>query len=181
MKVLFLDFDGVINSYQSSCFWHNKRDQQYWENGLYSSWQGTIKEYLAHEFCPIALSNLEELMREEPELKIVVSSTWRLGETIESLQKILHPAGLVANAIIGITPHFRWQKNKQELGEAQRGHEIQDWLDRHPDVTNFAIIDDDSDMAHLMSHLVKIDNQVGFQWPNIKHVRDKLKEQYEKR
>lgn len=35
MKVLFLDFDGVINSHQSANFWHSKRDQKAWENELY--------------------------------------------------------------------------------------------------------------------------------------------------
>lgn len=38
-----------------------------------------------------------------------------------------------------------------------RGHEIQEWLDDHPFVQRFVIVDDDGDMAHLMSKLVQTD------------------------
>lgn len=144
MKVLFLDFDGVLNSHQSCTFWHNKRDQAKWENEMYEAWQGTLKEYLALEFCPIAMSNVEELMRRVPDLKIVVSSTWRLGETPETLKKILHPSKLIGDAIIDVTPALRYKKDTTE--EADRGDEIKHWLDRHPEVTHYVIVDDDNDM-----------------------------------
>lgn len=156
MKVVFLDFDGVLNSHQSAHFWHNRRDQSKWENDLYSDWPGTLREYIAQEFCPIALSNMAELIRRCPEIKIVVSSTWRLGETVASLQKILFPEPLVANAIIGVTPRF--------VGDI-RGEEIQDWLNRHPEVTNYVIIDDDSDMLESqMDNFVRTNSMHGFQY-----------------
>lgn len=161
MKVLFLDFDGVINSQQSSIFWHNKRDQSKWENEMYSSWTGTLKEYLAHEFCPIALSNMEELIRRVPELKIVVSSTWRIGENVESLKKILAPSPLLANAIIDVTPQFRWRGGD----EVDRGHEIKDWLTRHPEVTHYVIVDDDRDMLEeQQDNFVNTSSFHGFQY-----------------
>lgn len=37
----------------------------------------------------------------------------------------------------GITP---WSKDRH------RGSEIKEWLDAHPEVTNYVIIDDDNDM-----------------------------------
>jgi hypothetical protein len=158
MKVIFLDFDGVLNSAQSACFWHHKRDQAKWENEMYASWTGSLKEYIAQEFDPIAMSNVEELIRLVPDLKIVVSSTWRLGETVESLQKILYPSKLMADAIIGITPAFR---------DTSRGLEIQDWLDKHPEVEKFAIIDDDNDMEHLTKNLVRTNGLHGFQYKDM--------------
>lgn len=136
MKVIFLDFDGVLNSYQSANFWRNRRDQAKLQPSKLRAWPGTL-EYLAQEFCPIALSNVEELILRAPDVKIVVSSTWRLGETVESLKKILAPSKLVSDAIIGVTPYFHDQI---------RGTEIKHWLDRHPEVTHYAIIDDDNDM-----------------------------------
>lgn len=161
MKVLFLDFDGVINSHQSCTFWHNKRDQSKWENEMYSSWGGTLKEYLAHEFCPIALSNMEELMRRIPDLKIVVSSTWRLGETVESLKKILAPSKMVSDAIIDVTPHFRYRGGD----EVKRGHEIKHWLDAHSDVTHYVIVDDDNDMLESQKeNFVNTSELHGFQY-----------------
>lgn len=159
MKVIFLDFDGVLNSAQSAYFWHNKRDQDKWENVLYGSWAGTLKEYIAQEFCPIAMSNVEELVRLIPDVKIVVSSTWRLGETVESLKKILYPAKLMADAIIDVTPQFR---------DAPRGAEIQYWLDAHPEVTDYVIIDDDKDMLETQTdNFVNTDNRNGFQFTDM--------------
>lgn len=168
MKVIFLDFDGVINSHQSATFWHNKRDQAKWENEMYSSWQGTLFEYLAHEFCPIALSNVEELFRRVPDLKIVVSSTWRLGNSVEALKKILSGAPLVAAAVIDRTPVLR---------DGPRGNEIQNWLDSHPEVTEYAIIDDDSDMLDSQQdRFVHTSELHGFQYGDMLHTLRILKE-----
>lgn len=153
MKVLFLDIDGVLNSEQSCVFWHNKRDQSKWENEMYTSWTGSLKEYLALEFCPIAVSNVEELMRRVPELKIVVSSTWRLGETVESLKAMFKPFKLISDAIVGVTPSIRL---------TPRGNEIQAWLDKHPEVTRFVIVDDDMDMEHLVDKLIQTSPIHGF-------------------
>ena len=162
MKVIFLDVDGVLNSHQSATFWHSKRDQETWETSMYKEWEGTIKEYIAREFCPIALSNTEELVRQVPGVKIVVSSTWRLGETVETLKKILYPAKLVADAIIDVTPSFH---RRNDAGEQMtRGHEIQDWLNRHPEVDKYVIIDDDSDMLDSQKeNFVKTSGFHGFQ------------------
>lgn len=158
MKVMFLDFDGVINSHQSATFWHNKRDQATWENEMYSSWPGTLKEYIAHEFCPIALSNVEELVRRVPDLKIVVSSTWRVGETVETLKEILKPSQLICDRIIDKTDSF----------SNVRGNEIQRWLDAHPEVTHYVILDDDSDMLDSQKkNFVKTSSLHGFQYGDL--------------
>lgn len=58
----------------------------------------------------------------------------------------------VESRCIGLTP---------VLEDAERGLEIQAWLDRDGYKGVFVIVDDDSDMAHLMPHLVKTDNNVG--------------------
>ena len=171
MKVLFLDFDGVLNSHQSAIFWHNKRDQSKWENEMYSSWQGTLKEYIAHEFCPIALSNMEELIRRVPDLKIVVSSTWRIGETVESLKKILAPAPLIANAIIDTTPIYR---------DAPRGEEIDSWYVKNAvklGVEEYVIVDDDRDMQEFqMKYFVNTSGLHGFTFADMLHALRILKE-----
>lgn len=132
MKVLFLDIDGVINSEQSAVFWNREGK----DNGGLSRRDP--------DFCPIACSNLLSIFEDCPDVKIVVSSTWRLGETIESLEELLFTkVGIPRGTVVGITPAFR----------GDRGLEIADWLKRHPEVTKFAIVDDDADMAHLMPHL----------------------------
>jgi hypothetical protein len=166
MKVLFLDFDGVLNSHQSAVFWHSKRDQTKWETEMYSDWGGSLKEYIAHEFCPIALSNMDFLCSRNPDLKVVVSSTWRIGETVDSLKKILYPAKHVANAIIDVTPHF----------SRHRGEEIQRWLDEHPEVTNYVIVDDDRDMLDSQKeHFVNTSELHGFQYGDVHWAEAALK------
>lgn len=153
LKVLFLDIDGVLNSAASATFWHSHRDQSKWE--MYASWTGTLKEYLAQEFDPMAISNLEELVRRVPEVQIVVSSTWRIGETAESLKKIFQPFELISSRIVGCTPIFRENRH--------RGNEIQHWLDQHPDTLSYVILDDDSDMLESQfPYFVDTDYRNGF-------------------
>lgn len=67
----------------------------------------------------------------ETDCGIVLSSSWRH-----------HPDGVMAvdRSIVhvdDVTPM---------ISAGVRGHEIQTWLDAHPDVTRYAILDDDSDM-----------------------------------
>ena len=158
MKVIFLDFDGVLNSRQSMSFWHRKRDQEKWENQMYESWQGTMSEYIAQEFCPICTSNMELLIEKVPEAKIVVSSTWRLNNTVDDLKKILKPFPTVANRIIGVTPRGEYKN-----GRIMRGEEIKTWLEHHPEVENYVIIDDDSDMLpEQLDNFVHTSNMHGF-------------------
>lgn len=54
-------------------------------------------------------------------------------------------------------------RNKNKNGErAYRGHEIQDWLDRHPEVTNWVALDDDSDfLDSQLRNLVQADGTIG--------------------
>lgn len=62
--------------------------------------------------------------------KTVISSTWRLGE--DTLDQI-RGTGI---AIHGITPDLREYN--------ARGHEIDEYLRTHPNVEQYAVIDDDA-------------------------------------
>jgi hypothetical protein len=150
MKLLFLDFDGVLNSTQSTLM--------HWQN------QGRTLVYtdencMSQECC----SNLRYLMDTLPDLYIVVSSSWRLmyspSELKTILQKLCH---IPENRIIGTTPY---------LPNKQRGNEIQSWLDENEsqgselkyEIDDFMIIDDDSDMAHLKeTNFLQTDGDLGF-------------------
>lgn len=129
MKVIFLDFDGVLNSAQ-------------FFKALYRQ---TGRSTFVREFCPIAASNLIHIISEVPDVKIVVSSSWRIGTELNELRKILKEGADVPEELVIDKTVF--------LG-GERGHEIQEWLSRHPEVTKFVIIDDSSDMVHLTSYLV---------------------------
>jgi hypothetical protein len=85
-------------------------------------------------------------------VQVVVSSTWRLfPPLLESLEKLLRKSGV---SIAGCTPSL-------EMSLHERGDEIQAWLDGHPEVTRFVILDDHADMAHLGAHLVQTDSVTG--------------------
>jgi hypothetical protein len=142
LDILFFDIDGVLNSEQSAVMWHRR---------------GRLNGGLTpgrHDFCPIAASNLLSLFEFLPNLRLVISSTWRNNRTIQELDQIMQDAGLKPGTVIGKTPRFN--------DDHCRGREIQDWLTRYPNVRRFAILDDDSDMAHLMPYLKHTSWRHGF-------------------
>lgn len=132
MKVLFLDVDGVLNSREGFL-----RDKP----GTYIYWTDECAKLLA------------SILERHPDVNIVISSTWRIRHMPDIL-RFFCDYGMDPNRIIGETPR------KSRFGE-ERGHEIQNWLDEHPEVTKFVIVDDDSDMVNLMSHLVQTDGEKG--------------------
>lgn len=158
MRVIFLDIDGVVNTLQiyKEPPAHIPKEQLKLVEGYYvdicspsqkrvSNLQAvTILDKICHEF----------------NLKIVISSTWRLGhysETIEALRK----AGLSEDIeILGATPnsptHFR-------------GEEIKTYLDMHKEIDDYIIFDDDDyDLCLLKDRLFKIDTFVGITFKTYK-------------
>lgn len=139
MKILFLDFDGVLNNES-----HLRRVRNHDPVGPTA---------FHREFDPNNIGILNQLCVQVPDLRIVISSSWRTGKSVEWLQNLLESSGfLFADRIVGATPDYHMNK--------PRGLEIEEWLLNHivkssMRITGFVILDDDSDMAHLMSHLVK--------------------------
>lgn len=90
---------------------------------------------LDHEgtFDPIGVRLLKKLLDKNDDWCIVLSSTWRMFS---------HPYGLFKSH--GITSIHRDHSTK--IIDHHRGSEIQEWLDRHPEIEDYIILDDDSDM-----------------------------------
>lgn len=138
MNVIFLDFDGVVNTLMWKC-----------RNGKYSCEynfpeDGSVNNYQAvqwvSEFC------------QEYGYSIVISSTWR-NDGLDVCKKCLVNGGLREGIkVIGVTPIL----NKQ------RGDEISAWLKENPEVNGYLIFDDDRDMTVHMDRLVLCDSFVGF-------------------
>lgn len=74
---------------------------------------------------------------EDSGAKVVLSSTWRLWK--ESRAEV---ARQVCD-FIDVTPRMPLMGGAEMC---ERGREIKAWLDQHPEVTRYAILDDDSDM-----------------------------------
>jgi hypothetical protein len=60
----------------------------------------------------------------------------------------------VNEMVFGMTPDLT-RKDGETYIPVPRGLEIQEWLDAHPEVERFVILDDECDMAHLEPFMVK--------------------------
>lgn len=141
MKVLFLDIDGVLNH-------QNTKDRVCGFVGL----------------DPELIAIFNKIVDAVPDLKIVVSSTWRKSvmpgvyHNFDELKALLAKRGLKGE-IIGRTPDFA------HIG-GHRGSEIGNWLVGHPEVTHYAILDDDSDAGegHEDHYVRTCWHTYGFPW-----------------
>jgi hypothetical protein len=95
---------------------------------------------------PVAVARLHRILQ-MTDAAVVLSSTWRLVPDLVEQLKALIP-------IIDLTPRLD--------GNGCRCDEIRLWLKDHPDVTEYAILDDDPDAGYGMeSHFVQTDWHVG--------------------
>lgn len=124
MKVIFLDFNGVLDTYDNM-----------------------------DVINPDNLNRLKRII-DKTGAKVVISSSLKntyfyIGQhnrLFKSIIKELMDAGI---DVIGITP----QADTRE-------EEIKLYLQQHPEVTNFCILDDDYDMEGLKENLVKLPPQM---------------------
>jgi len=148
MKILFLDIDGVLNSDQSERMFSRTIAEN----------PDLFGEFSIRKFCPISCSNLLTIIESFDDLRIVVSSSWRVGETLESLKEILACAGIPKGRIIGMTPVLRG------IGK-QRGDEIKHWLDNADmDIGEYVVLDDSRDMRAVWSHFVNTNWFIGLDY-----------------
>lgn len=152
MRILFLDIDGVLNNHQ------------------------TLKN--RPQLDPYCVGVLNAICY-VTHCKIVISSTWRAFHTIEEIQRMLLESGFeYPTDIIDKTPDIcdiRTESGLEIATSVPRGREIQKWLDEFGQhVTSFVIVDDDSDMEHLLPHLVKTSMLTGLTTDHAKKIVDHL-------
>lgn len=154
--VLFLDVDGVLNSEA----FLRKLDDQHRALGHHAQCECFRLEHLIDREAIIRLNRLVV----ETGAKIVISSSWRLLLDPPELQRILIEHGLVAE-IIGETPNGpndpEMRATFGDIDRIFRGHEIDLWLSKHPEVERFVILDDASDMVMHRNRLVQTDCEEG--------------------
>jgi hypothetical protein len=145
MKVIFLDIDGVLNSYDSF--------------GRFGSW---------YILCPDCVSRLNALVK-ATNAKVVISSAWRRVRSLPVLRKILTESGLSNSekVVIGMTPVIYPQPDG-------RGKEIDGWLNSNEGVDNFVIIDDSTDMEPHLDRLVKTNIEIGLTLANAEYAERML-------
>lgn len=132
--VVFLDFDGVLNSLP-----------------FLMGAKGLSPDERLDPRNVAYVSRLTMI----PKVKVVVSSTWRFGKTLEGLKRILRRRGY-KGPVDGMT--------STGMPNASRWEEIQDWLKeqaRIRKVEKFVILDDEGEMGPLQGNLIKTDSRVG--------------------
>ncbi|GJQ44086.1 MAG: hypothetical protein JETCAE03_35840 [Ignavibacteriaceae bacterium] len=156
-KIIFLDVDGVLNSEVDYLL--NNKD---------------IDERTDLAKRPMELLN--DLIAETG-AEVVISSTWRLGETVESMQKMFDEKGF-RGKIIGLT---------ERLGRGNlRGNEILQWIKDNQEYLDgkyysnfdtYVIFDDDSDMLLWQKdNFIQIDSYAGLTYNKTykaKHILNK--------
>ena len=150
MNIIFLDVDGVLNSYNKLIEIYNKTGKPH-----------SGSNFPFDEKC---LENIKILV-EETNAKIVITSTWRKYENdMEILFNELKKYDL-DKQVIGYTPII----NKK------REEEIIEYLNKLDIKVNFIIIDDIRDRGSLNDRLVVTSPKTGFTEENMKNAIKILK------
>ncbi len=97
-----------------------------WARAGNSMWHGTDPELVKRVRRIIA----------ETKCDVVLSSTWRLYPEARAVVK---------RDVCHFMDYTKDMQAGAKRGVVERGHEVQEWLDRHPNVTQYAILDDDAD------------------------------------
>lgn len=141
MKVIFLDFDGVITTEKSGY----KLDKE--------------KMEFVKSIC------------DKTGAKIVISSSWRLStleSTISNITTVRNPDTdipfLMPELVIGVTKRM-YAFSHDDAGKhyrIPRGVEIERYLMEHEEVDRYVVLDDDDDMLLCQApYFVKTDTRLG--------------------
>lgn len=138
MKVLFLDHDGVI------CLMSNFGTRFKKGKGHLTD-DSVLKRF--DNFDKKAIKTLNDII-EKTGCEIVVSSDWKIWATVEEMGEYYEYHGIIKKPIdftpsindVDVPKDFKWDHN-YDL-EQTRTLEIKDWLEKHPDVTQWVAVDD---------------------------------------
>lgn len=118
-RIIFLDMDGVLSTVRG---WLTNTDKE-----IPDRWIDPVAVKLLNIICA------------ETDAVVVVSSTWRLNEQRANFLDILQRNGFAGSI------HDDWRTKDLRPQNKNRGHEVVEWLSRHPEIEDHVILDDDSD------------------------------------
>lgn len=150
-KYLFLDIDGVLNNMRW-CVSNARREMRRLDLG-----KKTPRNKRTYELDPQNVKNLKALLQACPDLRVVVSSTWRLGMTVYQLRTMFAVYGIPRAKIIDKTG-----RDESRL----RYKEITTWLDSQAKIdecqAHYIALDDDThDMHQLGKNFFHVPNKAG--------------------
>lgn len=159
MKVVFLDFDGVLNTenYQAKL---RQEGKPQWDN-------------FGQIFDPEAVENLKMILDTVPDAIIVINSSWKLEgmDAVNAMWKARHLPG----KIHGATPDDVPDLTSIDLEDydniamlASKGNEVKQWMEQNaPQGCTYVILDDMPDfLPEQEEHLICTDPSVGITMEN---------------
>ena len=127
MRILFLDLDGVLRR----------------------------KDAPLYALEPDLVARFERAVRAIPDLRIVISSSWREAFTLDEIRE--HFAASVAERIVGVTPSVAMRD------DFDRHREVLAYLKRHAgEDVRWLAIDDDRENYRPGAPVILVDCDVGF-------------------
>lgn len=143
MKIIFLDIDGVVLA-----------GRHLWSPSGFVAPDGRhIAKGQDRSALPADTVSLVLMAVQATGAQLVLSSSWRLHRQARD--------HMAAATLAPFHPDWCTDSNDGN-GLPVRGAQIQRWLDAHPDVTSYAILDDDSDMLpSQMPFFVKTNHYKG--------------------
>jgi hypothetical protein len=147
-KIVFLDFDGVLLPDPDA------REQA--NQGLNTS------NYLQKVvFNPICVANLNHLLQ-TTHAEIVLSTSWADGHSISELSHCLMRNGIDPSCIFEYDDPGESNYMTPRSTISNRGQEIQNWINNHPEISSWVAIDDNAAILYLKSNYVRTHPDHGF-------------------
>ena len=171
-----LDIDGAINN-ETELIRRAKYETNIYYYDLKLKSKENLDEFWASEMCWENFEPIIKLFNKIPNLKIVLSTSWRNMHAIEEWNyqfslvegwnfEIIDrtPSNIVKDELVEIIGGYK--------SSSCRGIEIQEWLDNNSDIVeDYFILDDESDMLiSQQNNFIQTDRTIGFTENDIERV-----------
>jgi hypothetical protein len=143
MKVIFLDFDGVMCLAEQ---WGGRAKKMIrYKKEFPGSTEDDMPAWIKLDNFDFKATKVLNSILLHNDVEIVVSSDWKLFATLKELQDMFHKYGVIKSPI-DTTPNLVSYQSKSQFTQYElqqwRIKEIKTWLSNHPEVTNWVAVDD---------------------------------------